>query len=87
MAVIEKSFAVVPASLVMANPVRSASPVFLIVNVRLVLLPVSTLPKSLEPPSAIVVPAGCSTVILAAAMAAPVDTARKNGTASNLRSQ
>src|SRR5437762_2355347 len=54
------------ASKVMPRPVRSALPMFLIVNVRLASVFTVTLPKSFVVPLAMAVPAGCSTLIFGA---------------------
>jgi len=59
-AVIEKSDAELP-SMVMASPVKFAPPTFLIVNVRVVELPIAIDPKSAVAPFSNGVPAGCST--------------------------
>ena len=50
-------------SLVIVPRVRSASPILVMVKVRLVLAPRLTLPKSLLPASTMSVPAGCCTAI------------------------
>ena len=61
-AVTVKSAALAP-SIVIPRPVKFAPPGFLMVKVRLELLPTRTFPNGWVPPSATVVRAGCSTVI------------------------
>ena len=75
-----KSAGLVP-SLVIASPVRSAVPVFLMVKERLVLEPTFTEPNAFAPASAMLVPAGCSTAISGVAAACTVSIELRSVTA------